>query len=140
MAVESEINTEKKVITSSVDRARTEYKNTVKLIQQELGNDITNPRLDLEIYLKANSQSEIIKQSAVYQRFEKDEPKIAQYYLKAIARTAQTYKSLSKQKTPDLDKWAYKIVNSQMSKFYAQENNSSQNIEQQQTRRRGRRM
>ena len=135
--VKSAINTEKKVITSSVDRTRTEYTNTLNLIQQELGNDITNPRLDLEIYLRTNSQSEIIKQSAVYQKLEKDEPKIAKCYVKAIANSAQTYKSLSDRKTPDLDKWAKKIVNSQMSKFYAQENNQSQNMEHKQTRRRG---
>ena len=134
---ESEINTEKKVITSSIDHARTEYKNTVKLIHQELGNDISDPRLDLEVYLRANSISEIIHHSAVYQRFEKDDPKIASSYMKAIASSAQTYKSLCDRKTPDLDKWAKKIVNSQMSKFYSQDNNQSQNLEQQQTRRRG---
>ncbi len=107
------------------------------MIHQELGNDISDPRLDLEIYLRSNSQSEIIKQSAVYQKFLRDDPYIAEYYVKAIAETAQTYKSLSDRKTPDLDKWAYKIVNSQMSKLYAKENNQSQNIEQQQPKRRG---
>ncbi len=123
--------------SGAVDRARTQYQNTFNLIQQELGNDITDPRLDLEIYLRTNSQSEIIKQSAVYQKFEKDDPKIGECYLKAIASSAQTYKSLSKKKTPDLDKWAKKIVNSQMAKFYAQKNDQSQNLEQEQTRRRG---
>ncbi len=121
----------------AVDHTRTEYNKTLNLIHQELGNDISDPRLDLEIYLRSNSQSEIIKQSAVYQKFLRDDPKIAEYYVKAIAETAQTYKSLSDRKTPDLDKWAYKIVNSQMSKLYAKENNQSQNIEQQQTKRRG---
>ncbi len=123
--------------SGAVDRARTQYKNTVNLIQQELGNDITDPRLDLEIYLRTNSESEIIKQSAVYQKFEKDDPKIAEYYLKAIASSAQTYKSLSKKKTPNLDKWASKIVNSQMSKLYSQDQEQSQNIEKQQRRNRG---
>ena len=122
---------------SAVDRARTEYKNTVKLIHQELGNDISESRLDLEIYIRANSSSEIIKQSEVYQSFEKAEPKIAECYLKAIASSAQTYKSLCNRRTPDLDKWAKKLVNSQLALFYAQENEQSQNIEQQQTRRRG---
>ena len=122
---------------SQAECTRTEYNKTLNLIHQELGEDITDPRLDLEIYLRTNSQSEIIKQSAVYQRFEKDDPKIGEYYLKAIASSAQTYKSLSDRKTPDLDKWAKKLVNSQLAKFYAQENNQSQNIEQQQTRRRG---
>ena len=123
--------------SGAVDRARTEYKNTVKLIHQELGNDISESRLDLEIYLRANSSSEIIKQSEVYQSFEKAEPKIAECYVKAIASSAQTYKSLSNRQTPDLDKWAKKLVNSQLAKFYAKENNQSQNIEQQQTKRRG---
>ena len=121
----------------AVDSTRTKYNKTLKLIHQELGNDISDPRLDLEVYLRSNSQSSIIKQSAVYQKFYSDEPKIAEYYLKAIARTAQTYKSLSQKKTPDLDKWAKKIVNSQMSKFYAQDQDRSKNLEQEQTRRRG---
>ena len=119
------------------DRTRTEYQNTRLLIQQKLGNDISDPRLDLEIYLRANSQSDIIKHSAVYQKFEKDDPKIAERYLKAIANSAQTYKSLSKRKTPDLEKWAKKIVNSQMTKFYLQDQDQSQNLQQQQTRDRG---
>ena len=120
-----------------VDRTRTEYQNTRLLIHQELGNDISDPRLDLEIYLRANSQGDIIKHSAVYQKLEKDDPKIAERYVKAIAQSAQTYKSLSQKKTPDLDKWAKKIVNSQMSKFYAQDQERSKNLEQEQTRRRG---
>ncbi len=131
---------ESRAVESSLvrsDRARTEYNKTLNLIHQELGKDITDPRLDLEIYLRTNSQSEIIKQSAVYQRFEKDDPKIGEYYLKAITSSAQTYKSLCNRRTPNLDKWAKKIVNSQMAKFYAQDQDRSQNIEQQQTRRRG---
>ena len=123
--------------SGEVDRARTEYNKTLNLIHQELGSDIIDPRLDLEIYLRANSQGDIIKHSAVYQKLDSDDPKIGEYYLKAIASSAQTYKSLSNRKTPDLDKWAKKIVNSQMSKFYSQDNNQSQNLEQQQTRDRG---
>ena len=120
-----------------VDHAKTKYKNSVKLIHQELGENINNSRLDLEIYIRANSDSEIIKQSSAYQSFEKADPKIAECYLKAIASSVQTYKSLCNRKTPDLDKWAEKIVNSQLIKFYAKENEQSQNIEQQQTRHRG---
>ncbi len=122
---------------SEVDNTRSEYNKTRLLIHQELGNDISGPRLDLEIYLRSDSKSEIIKQSAGYQKFEKDDPKIAECYVKAIASSAQTYKSLCNRKTPDLDKWAKKIVNSQMTKFYAKDNNQSQNLEQEQTRRRG---
>ena len=122
---------------SKVDSTRTEYNKTLKLIHQELGQNISDPRLDLEIYLRSNSQSEIIKESAVYQRFYSDDPKIAECYLKAIASSAQTYKSLSNRKTPNLDKWSKKLVNSQLAKFYAQENNQSQNIEKQQIRRKG---
>ncbi len=121
----------------AVARLGAEYNKTRLLIHQELGNDISDPRLDLEIYLRSNSKSEIIKQSEVYQRLYSDDPKIAKCYVKAIAFSAQTYKSLSKKKTPDLDKWAKKIVNSQMSKFYAQDQEQSQNIEKQQTRHRG---
>ncbi len=120
-----------------VDSTRTKYNKTFNLIHQELGQNVSDPRLDLEIYLRSNSQSEIIRHSAVYQKFEKDDPKIGEYYLKAIAQSAQIYKSLSKKKTPDLDKWAKKIVNSQMSKFYAKENEQSQNLEPERKRRRG---
>ncbi len=123
--------------SGAVDRTRNEYKNTLKLIHQELGQNVSEPRLDFEVYLRTNSRSEILKQSEVYQRLEKDNPKIAKYYVMAIALAAPTYKSLSDRKTPDLDKWAKNLINSQLSKFYAQANNQSQNIEQQKTRRRG---
>ena len=122
---------------SQAQNTRDEYNQTRSLIHQELGKDISESRLDLEIYLRSGSKSEIIKQSAVYQKFQKYEPKIAKCYLKAIASSAQTYNSLSKRKTPELDKWAKKIVDSQLSKFYAQENSQSQNIEKQQKRSRG---
>ena len=130
--------------SQSTDRAvssnRTKYNKSLKLIRQELGNDISDSRLDLEIYLRSNSDLEMIKESAVYQSFEKADKTVAECYIKAIASSAQTYKSLCKRKTPDLDKWASKIVNSQLAKFYSQENEQSQNLEQQQTRRRGLRM
>ena len=120
-----------------VDRARTKYKNSVKLIHQELGENISDSRVDLEIYLRSNSDSEIIKQSSAYQSFEKTDPKIAECYLKAIAYVAGTYQRLSQKKTPDLDKWAKNLVNVYLAKFYAKENEQSQNLEQQQTKRRG---
>ena len=123
--------------SGAVDRARTQYQNTLNLIHQELGENISDSRLDLEIYLRSNSDSEIIKQSSAYQSFEKADPKIAECYLKAIANSVQTYKSLCNRKTPDLDKWAKKIVNSQLIKFYAKENEQSPNLEQEKTRRRG---
>ena len=121
----------------AVDRARTEYKNTLKLIHQELGNDVSDLRLDLEVYLRAKSKSEIIQYSAVYQKLEKDDPKIAEYYVKAIVQSAPTYKRLSDMKTPDLDKWAKKMMNSQLAKFYSQENNRSKNLEPERKRGRG---
>ncbi|MDJ0649738.1 MAG: MobQ family relaxase [Xenococcaceae cyanobacterium MO_188.B19] len=120
-----------------VDRARTKYKNSVKLIHQELGENISDSRLDLEIYLRSNSSLEMIEQSSAYQSFEKADPKVAECYLKAIAYVAGTYQRLSKKKTPDLDKWAKNLVNVHLAKFYAKENGQSQNLEQQQTRRRG---
>ena len=70
----------------AVDRTRSEYNKTLNLIHQELGQNVSDPQLDLEIYLRANSQSEIIKQSAVYQKLEKDDPKIAECYVKAISK------------------------------------------------------
>ena len=128
--VESEITVESVRYTN-------QYINTAQLVRSLLGQNVSDPRLDLEIYLRVNSQEEIIKQSEVYKKLEKDDPKIANYYVKAIAHSAMTYESLSDRKTPDLDKWAKKLVNSQLAKFYAQENSQSQNIEKQQTKRRG---
>jgi len=65
---------------------------------------------------------------------------MAPHYLRALASVAGTYKDLSEKKTPDLDKWAKKLVNSHLAKFYAQENNLETNLSSQQTKRRGRRM
>ncbi len=158
-AVEKEISAEKKVSTSKADlgraealrsepgaergqpqglalrdRASAEYMNTAKLVRQELGNNIGAPRLDLEVYLRSDSKPEIISESAVYHRLEEENSSIAKNYIKAIAHVAQTYKSLSDKKTPDLDKWAKRLVNSHVAKFYAQENNLSQNLKLQQTK------
>ena len=123
-----------KEITAEKESNRAEYMNTAQLVRQELGNNISDSRLDLEIYLRADSKSEIIFQSEVYHRLEENKPRMAKNYIKAIAYVAQTYKSLCDQKIPDLDKWAKRLVNSQMAKFYVQENNLSQNLELKQTK------
>ena len=145
-AVEKEISAEKKVSTSKADlgsteawsdRARAEYMNTVFLVRQELGNNIGAPRLDLEVYLRADSKPEIISESAVYHELKENNPKLAKHYVKAIAHVALTYKSLSDKKTPDLDRWAKRMVNVYLAKFHVQENNLSQNLESQQTKQKG---
>ena len=120
--VEKEITTEK-------ENNRAEYMNLASLVRQELGNNISDSRLDLEIYLRANSQSEIIVQSEVYHWWEENKPRMAKNYLKAIAHIAEFYKSLSEKKIPDLDKWTKRLVDSQMARFYLQENNLSENLE-----------
>ncbi len=84
-----------KEITAQSKRANAEYRNTAQLVRQELGSDITDPRLDLEVELRANSQSEIIKQSAVDHRLEEENPSLAKNYIKALAHVASTYKNLS---------------------------------------------
>ncbi|MDJ0574541.1 MAG: MobQ family relaxase [Xenococcaceae cyanobacterium MO_234.B1] len=128
-AVEKEINSEKKVSAHQASRSHAEYMNTAQLVRQELGNDISDSRLDLEIYLRADSKSEIISESAVYNQLREDNPRLAKHYLKAIAHVALTYKSLSDRKTPDLDRWAKRMVNVYLAKFHVQENNLSQNLQ-----------
>ncbi len=124
-------------ITAREQSRSAEYMNTAKLVRHSLGNKINDSRLDLEIYLRANSQSEIIQESAVYHRLKEENPSIAKNYIKAIAYVAQTYKNLCDRKTPDLDKWAKRLVNSHVAKFYVQENNLSPYLESQQTKQKG---
>jgi len=117
-------------ITRENDRTRTEYMNIAQVVHQELGNNVSQERLDLEIYLRTNEESDIIFQSAVYRRLTENDLTRALNYIKAIANSATTYKSLSDRKTPDLDKWARKLVNSQMAKLLVIDNSVTQNISQ----------
>ena len=136
--IEKEISTEKKVSSKKSESNRAEYMNTAKLVRQELGNNINDSRLDLEVYLRADSKAEIIFESSLYQRLKENNPSLAQHYVKAISSVAGIYQRLSNKKTPDLDGWAKRLINQNLADFYLEENNRSQNIQPQ--RRRGRRM
>ena len=122
---------------------RTKYLKLAKLVRQELGNNISDERLELEIYLRIASVAErakVLGESDFARLLKKEKPQMTSHYLKAIAETAQIYKDLSDRKTDNLDKWAKKLLNSHLTKFHTQENNLSPNLESQQTKRRGRRM
>ena len=88
--------------------------NTVQLVRQELGNNISATRLDLEVDLRANSKSDTLEQSAVYQQLSENDSSLAKNYVKAIAHVASTYKNLSDRNTPDNKRWASKLVNSHL--------------------------
>ncbi len=151
-AVEKEISVEistqtidkgKKASSTAENPYRTKYLKLAKLVRQELGHNISNERLELEIYLRIAPEAErtkVLGESDTSRLLKKEKPQMTSHYLKAIASVAQTYKDLSDRKTDNLDKWAKKLVNSHLAKFHAQENNLSTNLSSQQTKRRGRRM
>ncbi len=97
--IEKEISTEKKVSSKKSESNRAEYMNTAKLVRQELGNNINDSRLDLEVYLRADSKAEIIFESSLYQRLKENNPSLAQHYVKAISSVAGIYQRLSNKKT-----------------------------------------
>ncbi len=151
-AVEKEISAEiatptitksQKASSTAENHYRTKYLDSALLVRQELGNNISDERLELEIYLRIASGTErakVLGESDTSRLLKKEKPQMTSHYLKAIASVAQTYKDLSDRKTDNLDKWAKKLVNSHLAKFHAQENNLSTNLSSQQTKRRGRRM
>ena len=122
---------------------RTKYLESAQLVRQKLGTNISSDRLDLEIYLRTNSEAErvnILGESDFARFLKKEQPPMASHYLRAIAKVANTYKSLSDSHTPNLDTWAKKMINVHLAKFHLQENNLSQNLEPQKRKGRGRRM
>ena len=118
---------------------RTKYLDTAFLVRRELGTNISEERLDLEIYLRTNSEADgakVLGESDFMRFLKQEKPLMAKSYLKAISHVAGTYKSLSEKKTPNLDALAKQIVNTYLVKFELQDNNVSQNLESK--RRRGR--
>ena len=96
---------------------RTKYLKLAKLVRQELGNNISDERLELEIYLRIASVAErakVLGESDFARLLKKEKPQMTPHYLRALASVAGTYKDLSEKKTPDLDKWAKKLVNSHL--------------------------
>ena len=151
-AVEKEISAEiatqtitksQKASSTAENPYRTKYLDSAKLVRQELGHNISNERLELEIYLRIAPEAQrtkVLGESDFARLLKKEKPQMTSHYLKAIAETAQIYKDLSDRKTDNLDKWAKKLLNSHLAKFHAQENNLETNLSSQQTKRRGRRM
>ncbi|MGK7951426.1 MAG: MobQ family relaxase [Xenococcaceae cyanobacterium] len=151
-AVEKEISAEiatqtitksQKASSTAENPYRTKYLEKALLVRQELGNNISDERLELEIYLRIAPEAERVKvlgESDFARLLKKEKPQMTSHYLKAIASVAGTYKDLSDRKTDNLDKWAKKLVNSHLAKFHVQENNLETNLSSQQTKRRGRRM
>lgn len=123
--LEKEISEEEKLSPPPSSPHRTIYIDTALLVRHELGSDISDQRLDLEVYLRTDKKAEVIAESEKYQQLEERNPRSAKNYLRAIAHVATTYKSLSDNNTPNLDSWAVKMVNSQMGKFQLKDNNVS---------------
>ncbi len=118
---------------------RTKYLEKALLVRRELGTNISEERLDLEIYLRTNSEADganVLGESDFMRFLKQEKPLMAKSYLKAISHVANTYKSLSEKKTPKIDALAKQIVNTYLVEFHLQDNNISPNLESK--RRRGR--
>ncbi len=127
--LEKEIEEEEKLSPPPASPHRTIYIDTARAVRSSLGVNISYQRLDLEVYLRTNKEAEVITESDYFHQLEERNPRIALNYVKAIAHVAETYKSLSDNKTPNLDVWAVKMVNSQMGKFQLKDNNVSPSLE-----------
>ncbi len=127
--LEKEIEEEEKLSPPPASPHRTIYIDTVRAVRQELGVNISYQRLDLEVYLRSDKKAEVIAESEKYQQLSERNVRSAKNYVKAIAHVASTYKSLSDKRTPNLDAWAVKMVNSQMAKLQLKDNNVSSSPE-----------
>ena len=102
---------------------RTEYNKLAKQVRNELGDNISSERLDLEIYIRSVLKGEkadgtrVVGESDKSRLFKKEKPDLVKPYLEAISHVAGTYKSLSEQNTPKLDYWAKKMLKQQTAKF-----------------------
>ena len=117
---------------------RTKYLELAKLVRQELGNNISDERLELEIYLRIASKAErakVLGESDFARLLKQEKPEMTPHYLRAIAKVANTYKNLADRNTPNLDTWAKKMVNVHLAEFHLPENN----LEPQRRKGRGRR-
>ncbi len=117
-------------ISSDLDKRthyRTEYNKLAKRVHQELGNNISDERLELEIYIRMATKGEladgarVVGESDFARLLKKEQPHMVEPYLKAIAHVAGTYKRLSAQNDPNLDTLAKKMVNQHLVKFQLQE-------------------
>ena len=138
--LDSEITPQNQSSLDAENPYRTKYLNTARLVRRELGTNISSERLDLEIYLRTNSEAEdrlkVIGESDFVRFLQQEQPLMAKSYLKAISHVAGTYKSLSNKNTPNLDALAKQIVNTHLVKFELQDNSISPNLTPK--RRRGR--
>ena len=102
---------------------RTEYNKLALQVRKELGNQISDERLDLEVYIRAVLKGEkadgtrVVGESDFSRLLKKEKPQFAQPYLQAISHVAGTYQRLSENNTPKLDFWTKKMVNQQTAKF-----------------------
>ena len=136
--LDSGITPQKQSSLDAENPYRTKYLNTARLVRRELGTNISEERLDLEIYLRTNSEDrlKVIGESDFVRFLQQEQPLMAKSYLKAISHVAGTYKSLSNKNTPNLDALAKQIVNTHLVKFELQDNSISPNLTPK--RRRGR--
>lgn len=132
-----------KAISPDLDKRthyRTEYNKLAKKVYRELGNNIPDERLDLEIYTRMALKGEladgarVIGESDFARLLKKEQPKTLEHYLKAVSHVAGTYQRLSAKNIPNLDVMTKQIVNDQWAEFQLQD---ERNLDHNQTRRRG---
>ncbi len=106
---------------------RTEYNKLAKRVRQELGSNISDERLELEIYIRMATKGEladgtrVVGESDFARLLKQEQPHMLKPYLKAIAKVAGTYKNLSDKNTTDLDALAKSMVNQHTVEFQLQE-------------------
>ncbi len=113
-------------VSSDLDKKihyRTEYNKLAKRVKEELGDDLSSERLDLEIYVRSvlkgdkEDGTRVVGESDQSRLFKQEKPQMVKPYLEAISHVAGTYKSLSDKNTPKLDYWAKKMLRQQTVKF-----------------------
>ncbi len=116
-------------VSSALDKKihyRTEYNKLAKKVREELGDDISSERLDLEVYIRSvlkgdkDDGTRTTAESDFSRLLKHKKPQMVKSYLKAISHVAGTYKSLKDKNTPKLDYWAKKMLKQQTAKFKVQ--------------------
>ncbi|MDJ0647124.1 MAG: MobF family relaxase [Xenococcaceae cyanobacterium MO_188.B19] len=113
-------------VSSDLDKKihyRTEYNKLAKRVKEELGDDLSSERLDLEVYIRSvlkgdkEDGTRVVGESDQSRLLKQEKPQMVKPYLEAISHVAGTYKSLSDKNTPKLDYWAKKMLKQQTAKF-----------------------
>ncbi|MDJ0575378.1 MAG: DUF3854 domain-containing protein, partial [Xenococcaceae cyanobacterium MO_234.B1] len=116
-------------ISSDLDKKihyRTEYNKLALQVRQDIGDDLSAQRLDLEVYIRAvlkgdkDDGARVVSESDYARKLKKEKPQLAPYYPQALSNVVGLYKNLSERNTPKLDYYAQKMVNQQTAKLKVQ--------------------